>query len=414
MGVRWNTGVQAVRGVDLTLDPGEVVGVVGESGSGKTSLVMGLLGLVPLSEGEVYFHGQSIRDSGPELQRQFRSGVQPVFQIGRGALNPSRTVAQTLEEVLRFHATVPASAIPTEVEALMEQVRQISDAVEPHYTFLVVDAMTGQDAVTVAESFHQTLELDGVILTKLDGDARGGAALSVKEVVGRPIAFASTGEKIADFELFHPDRLAGRILGMGDMLTLIEKAEEAFEAEEAEDAARKLLEGQFTLDDFLDQMQQLKKMGPLQGILGMMPGVPKEVKDVEIDDREIGRIEAIIRSMTSAERADPDIIDPSRRERIAAGSGTKSSDVANLITQFREMRKVMKQFSGMGSKKRSKGRKNKKKGKGGGRTTPKGGPKAGKRGGGRVTPKGGAKDLVLPDFGQLADELGGPGGPPVR
>ena len=144
----------------------------------------------------------------------------------------------------------------------------------------------------------------------------------------------------------------------------------------------------------------------------MMPGVPKEVKDVEIDDREIGRIEAIIRSMTSAERADPDIIDPSRRERIAAGSGTKSSDVANLITQFREMRKVMKQFSGMGSKKRSKGRKNKKKGKGGGRTTPKGGQGKAKKGGGRVTPKGGAKDLVLPDFGQLADEMGGPGGLP--
>src|SRR5690606_9621616 len=152
---------------------------------------------------------------------------------------------------------------------LMDQVRRISEATSPHYTFLVTDAMTGQDAVTVAESFHQTLELDGVILSKLDSDARGGAALSVKEVVGRPIAFASTGEKLADFDQFHPDRLAGRILGMGDMLTLIEKAEEAYEKEEAEKAAAKLLEGQFTLDDFLEQMQQLKKMGPLQNLMGM-------------------------------------------------------------------------------------------------------------------------------------------------
>src|SRR5207237_6087095 len=155
---------------------------------------------------------------------------------------------------------------------MMEQVRQISAAVEPDYTFLVVDAMTGQDAVTVAEAFHATLAIDGVILSKLDGDARGGAALSVKEVIGRPIAFASTGEKVADFDLFHPDRLAGRILGMGDVLTLIEKAEQVYEKEEAEAAAAKLFEGRFTLDDFLDQMQQVKKMGPIGGLVGMIPG----------------------------------------------------------------------------------------------------------------------------------------------
>ena len=207
-------------------------------------------------------------------------------------------------------------------EELMEQVRDISKQVKPDYTFLVVDAMTGQDAVKTAESFHQTLELDGVILTKLDGDARGGAALSVKEVVGRPIAFASTGEKLEDFDLFHPDRLAGRILGMGDVLTLIEKAEEVYEAEQAEEAVARLLEGSFTLDDFLDQMQQLKKMGPLSGIIGMLPGMPKEVKDAEIGDDEMAPVEAIIRSMTAAERVDPKIIDGSRRRRIADGSGT--------------------------------------------------------------------------------------------
>ncbi|MBK5223825.1 MAG: signal recognition particle protein [Acidimicrobiia bacterium] len=255
---------------------------------------------------------------------------------------------------------------------LMEQVREISDAVEPHYTFLVVDAMTGQDAVSVAESFHATLELDGVILTKLDGDARGGAALSVKEVVGRPIAFASTGEKLTDFEQFHPDRLAGRILGMGDMLTLIEKAEEAFEKDEAEAAAARLMEGTFTLEDFLEQMQQLKKMGPLQGIMGMLPGMPKEIRDAEIDDREIARVEAIIHSMTPAERINPDVIDGGRRNRIAVGSGTNPNQVAQLLKQFKEVQSLMKRMGGglmPGRKKSKKG----KKGKGGGRVTPKGG-----------------------------------------
>ena len=254
---------------------------------------------------------------------------------------------------------------------LMEQVRQISDAVSPDYTFLVIDAMLGQDAVNVAENFHATLELDGVILTKLDGDARGGAALSVKEVVGRPIAFASTGEKLEDFELFHPDRLAGRILGMGDMLTLIEKAEEVYEKDEAEVAAQRLLEGTFTLDDFLDQMQAIKKMGPLSSLMAMMPGVPKEVRDIEIGDKEVGRIEAIIRSMTTEERTRPELIDTSRRNRIAHGSGTQPGEVAQLLSQFKEMRKMMQQM-GQGTIRKMKKKSAKKKGKGGGRTTPKG------------------------------------------
>ena len=179
--------------------------------------------------------------------------------------------------------------------------------------------MTGQDAVTVAEAFHATLALDGVILTKLDGDARGGAALSVKEVVGKPIAFASTGEKLEDFDLFHPDRLASRILGMGDMLTLIEKAEQVYEKDEAEAAAAKLLEGKFTLDDFLDQMQQVRKMGPLQNLMGMMPGMPKELRNAEIDEGQVDQVEAIIRSMTREERADPNdhrrLPPPAHRQR---------------------------------------------------------------------------------------------------
>ena len=211
------------------------------------------------------------------------------------------TAAKGLQEARRLGRDVlivdTAGRLAIDKE-MMEQVRMIAGVVAPHYTFLVVDAMTGQDAVGVAQAFNDTLAIDGVILSKLDGDARGGAALSVKEVIGKPIAFASTGEKLDAFEQFHPDRMAGRILGMGDVLTLIEQAEQAFEKDQAEEAASKLMEGQFTLDDFLEQMQQLKKMGPLGNLLGMMPGMPKELKGAEIGDDDLKPVEAIIRSMT--------------------------------------------------------------------------------------------------------------------
>jgi signal recognition particle subunit SRP54 len=229
-------------------------------------------------------------------------------------------------------------------EELMNEARRISEAVHPNYTFLVIDAMTGQDAVNVAESFHQTLAIDGVILSKLDGDSRGGAALSVKEVIGRPIAFASVGEKLGDFEAFHPDRMAGRILGMGDVLTLIEKAEQAYDQEEAAAAAEKLQKGSFTLEDFLEQMQQVKKMGPIQNLVGMLPGIPKELKNAEIDEKEIGRIEAIIRSMTPEERREPQIMNGSRRLRVAQGSGTTTNEVNQLLKQFKDMQKMMRMF----------------------------------------------------------------------
>ncbi len=240
-------------------------------------------------------------------------------------------------------------------EEMMRQVAEISGAVSPHYTFLVVDAMTGQDAVTVAKAFDETLAITGVILSKLDGDARGGAALSVKEVIGKPIAFAATGEKLDAFEQFHPDRMASRILGMGDVLTLIEQAEKVFEAEQAEAAASKMLEGQFTLDDFLEQLQQVKKMGPLSGIMGMIPGMPKEVKNAEVSDDMVKVTEAIIYSMTPEERAKPELINGSRRARIAKGSGTQISDVNRLVKQFMEMQKMMKRMGGMGGKKGGKG-----------------------------------------------------------
>jgi signal recognition particle subunit SRP54 len=292
--------------------------------------------------------------------------------IGGEGGDPVEVAKNSLEEARKRGRDVviidTAGRLSIDAE-LMDQVKRISDVTKPHYTFLVVDAMTGQDAVTTAENFHQTLALDGVILTKLDGDARGGAALSVKEVVGKPIAFASTGEKLADFDLFHPERLAGRILGMGDVLTLIDKAKEAFDEDEAEAAATKLLEGQFTFEDFLEQMQQVKKMGPLTNLIGMIPGVPKEIRNTEIDDKELGRVEAMIRSMTIEERREPDRINGSRRLRIANGSGTSTSDVNALLQQFKEMQKMMKSF-GVTPKKKAK------KGKKGSRVTPKGGPKA--------------------------------------
>ena len=229
-------------------------------------------------------------------------------------------------------------------EELMDEVRRVSAAVEPHYTLLVIDAMTGQDAVATADAFHQTLALDGVILTKLDGDARGGAALSVKEVVGRPIAFASTGEKLDDFDLFHPDRMADRILGMGDVLSLIEQAERTMDRDTVERSATRLMEGRFTLEDFLEQLQQVRKMGSLGGIMKLLPGMSKEMRQAadQVDDGELAKVEAIVRSMTAKERVDPAIVDGSRRVRIARGSGTSTQDVNHLLKQFREMQKMMK------------------------------------------------------------------------
>ncbi|MGH9286089.1 MAG: signal recognition particle protein, partial [Acidimicrobiales bacterium] len=232
---------------------------------------------------------------------------------------------------------------------LMGEVRRISEAINPHYTFLVVDAMTGQDAVATAEAFHATLALDGVILTKLDGDARGGAALSVKEVVGRPIAFASVGERLNDFEAFHPDRMAGRILGMGDVLSLIDRAESEYDADVAAKATDRLREGRFTLEDFLEQLQQVKKLGPLKGLIGLLPGGRDALKQLkkmkeEVDDSQITRVEAIIRSMTPGERAQPDIINGSRRARIANGSGSTTSEVNLLLDQFRLAQRQLREM----------------------------------------------------------------------
>ena len=231
---------------------------------------------------------------------------------------------------------------------LMDELVQIKKRTKPHDVLLVVDAMTGQDAVNVAEQFAEATEFDGVVMSKLDGDARGGAALSVKAVTGKPILYASTGEKLDQLEKFHPDRMAQRILGMGDVLTLIEKAEREMDTSDAEDLERKMRQDQFTLDDFLKQLKQIRKMGPLTSVLGMMPGMGKAMKELRganLDDRELDRLEAMILSMTPAERANPDVIRGSRRRRIAAGSGTNVQAVKQLTKQFEQMRKMMKQLA---------------------------------------------------------------------
>lgn len=231
-------------------------------------------------------------------------------------------------------------------DTLMNELQAIKEKTEPTEILLTVDAMIGQDAVTVAQTFNERLDITGVILTKLDGDTRGGAALSVRYVTGKPIKFIGTGEKLDTIEPFYPDRMASRILGMGDVLSLIEKAEQALDEKKAEELEQKLRESTFTLDDYLDQFDQLKKMGSLEQILGMMPGVkPGALKDAKIDEKAVARVEAIIKSMTPRERAKPDILNASRKKRIARGSGTSVEDVNKLLRQFEQTRKLMKQFS---------------------------------------------------------------------
>ncbi|MCH9021315.1 MAG: signal recognition particle protein [Planctomycetes bacterium] len=232
---------------------------------------------------------------------------------------------------------------------LMAELRRVNEAVTPHQIYLVCDSMTGQDAVNSAKEFNEQLELDGVILTKMDGDARGGAALSVKAVTSKPIKFIGVGEKLDDLEEFHPDRMAGRILGMGDVVSLVEKAQQQFNEEETLQMQEKMAKGDFSFDDFLKQMQGVKKMGGMKDLMKMMPGMGGPMAQMEIDDKEITRIEAIVHSMTKDERRDPDLIDPSRRRRIARGSGTEAQDVSGLVKTFKQTRQMMKAVSSMGA-----------------------------------------------------------------
>ena len=235
---------------------------------------------------------------------------------------------------------------------LMDELKRITQTVEVDNILLVVDSMVGQDAVNIAKAFNDILEIDGIILTKLDGDTRGGSALSVKAVTGKPIMFAGVGEKLDQLDEFHPDRMASRILGMGDVLSLIEKAETRLDEKKAEETAKRLAENKFDMNDLLDQFHQIKKMGSLKSILSMMPGMEKQIRDVDIDDRQLLRIEAVITSMTKKERAKPDIINASRRKRIAAGAGVKVEDVNRLMKQYEQMKKMFKQMNSKGGKKK--------------------------------------------------------------
>ncbi|MEX1006232.1 MAG: signal recognition particle protein [Acidimicrobiia bacterium] len=324
--------------------PPSVVIMAGLQGSGKTTASAKLAKhLVTQGRRPLLVGADLQRPAAVEQLRVLgeRVGV-PVYSE---PTDPVAVARASLEEAARLGRDVvivdTAGRLQIDTE-LMDELRGLRDVVHPNDTLLVVDAMTGQEAVNVATEFDEAVGLTGVVLTKIDGDARGGAALSVKEVVGKPILFAGTGEKLDDFEPFHPDRMASRILGMGDVLTLIEKAEATFDQEEMAKAEQKLRKGQLTLEDFLDQMRQVKKMGPIQNILGMLPGMPKELRDAEIDDGEIARVEAIICSMTPAERRDPSLVNGSRRLRIAQGSGVTTQDVNGLLKQFKLVQQMMR------------------------------------------------------------------------
>lgn len=328
-----------------------VVLMAGLQGSGKTTAAAKLARLLSGQDKTVALAACDVYRPAAIEQLETLAGTVgvPVYQQGEDA-DPVKVaewaLARAREEGREVLIIDTAGRLHVDGE-LMAELEKIRKRVKPHNVLLVVDAMTGQDAVGVAESFAESSGFDGVVISKLDGDARGGAALSVNAVTGRPILFASTGEKLEEFEAFHPDRMAGRILGMGDVLSLIEKAEAQVDADEAEELQRKMATEQFTLEDFLTQMRQVRKMGPIGNLLKMMPGMGsmKQLGEVDVDEGELDRLEAMILSMTPEERLRPEIIKGSRRRRIAEGSGTKIQQVNGLVKQFDQMRRLMKQMA---------------------------------------------------------------------
>ena len=337
----------------ITINPKgpTVIMLVGLQGAGKTTNGSKLAGLMkkqgknPLLVACDIYRPAAIRQlevCGEKL------GI-PVFQMGQ--TNPVDIAKAAIQHAIRHGNDMvfldTAGRLHVD-EALMNELKSIKETVKPQEILLVVDAMTGQDAVNAAQSFNEWLDIDSVMLTKLDGDARGGAALSVRAVTGKPIKFVGTGEKLGDIEPFHPDRMASRILGMGDVLTLIEKAEKAFDAKKAAEMEEKLRSNRFTLQDFYDQLVQLKSMGSMQEILAQLPGAGS-LKGAQVDEKAMVRTEAIILSMTPAERENPSIIGSSRKQRIAKGSGVRVQDVNSLLNQFETMRKLVRQFSGPGA-----------------------------------------------------------------
>ncbi len=332
--------------------PPTIIMLCGLQGSGKTTMSAKLAGYLKKQGKKPLLVGCDIyRPAAIDQLKVVGAQVDaPVFE--KGTQDPVITAKEAIEHA-RYYGQDPvildtAGRLHID-ETLMDELKNIKKTVNPAEILLVVDAMTGQDAVNVAQSFNEALDVTGVVLTKLDGDTRGGAAMSVKAVTGKPIKFAGVGEKLADVEPFYPDRMASRILGMGDVLSLIEKAQENFDDFEAKKLERKMREQSFTLEDFLDQFQQIRKMGSLRDLLGMLPGMGN-LKDVDIDESQLGRTEAIIRSMTPGERKNPNILNASRRKRIAAGSGTTVQDVNRLIRQFEQSKEMMKKVTGGGKK----------------------------------------------------------------
>ena len=352
------TAVMGGTNAKLTFSssPITVYMLCGLQGAGKTTMAGKLGGYLKKQGKKPLLAACDIYRPAAIKQLQVVGGQVDVPVFERGTQDPVKTAQEAIERARYYGNDViildTAGRLHID-EALMDELARIEAAVKPQEILLVVDAMTGQDAVNVAKTFNEKLEISGVILTKLDGDTRGGAALSVRQVTGKPIKFAGTGEKLTDIEPFHPDRMASRILGMGDVLSLIEKAQETFDEQESEKLARKVKNAELTLEDFLSQMQQIKKMGPLSKVLSMLPGMG-QIKDLDIPDNAMSKPEAIIRSMTPRERAHPEILNASRRRRIAAGSGTTVQDVNQLIRQFDSMRQMMKQA--MNGRRGSRGR----------------------------------------------------------
>ena len=339
--------------INLASKPPTVIMMCGLQGSGKTTHAAKLAKLLkkeghrPLLAACDIYRPAAIN----QLQVVGQKADVKVFEMGQ--INPVTIAGEALKYAKDYGHDVliidTAGRLHID-EELMQELKDIKVLTDPDEIMLVVDAMTGQDAVNVAKAFDEAVGITSILMSKLDSDTRGGAALSVLSVTGKPIKYVGMGEKLDDFEQFHPERMASRILGMGDVLTLIEKAENVMSQKDAEKLTKKFKENKFDMDDLLDQMRQIKKMGSMKSIIGMLPGVGDKIKDTDIDESQFTRVEAIITSMTTAERAKPSIINPSRKKRIAKGSGTKVEDVNRLLRQFEQMQKMMKQFTGKGSK----------------------------------------------------------------
>lgn len=348
--IRLMGGDEGKTGLNYSDKGFTVMMLVGLQGAGKTTMAAKLAGLMKKDGKRPMLVACDVYRPAAVKQLQVVGGQVgvPVFEMGTD-ISPVEIAARGVEEARKQDCNVvlvdTAGRLHID-EELMEELRQIKAAVQPSEILLVVDSMTGQDAVNVAESFDEMLDVTGVILTKLDGDTRGGAALSIRAVTGKPVKFSGIGEKLTDIEAFYPDRMASRILGMGDVLSLIEKASQAIDEEKAAEVSARMMSNDFGLDDLLESMQQVKKMGNMNDLLSMMPGVGGKLKDVEVDESALGRTEAIIRSMTPYERRHPDVLNASRKRRIVKGAGVSIQELNQLLKQYEQSKQMMKQFSG--------------------------------------------------------------------